>query len=139
MSGSVPVPLDVAALVVRRLRSLLAGRADPVAAGAKVSTETGRGANGGPPSLPWLLVADDGHTWAWPAVQRAVIRLTCWHHDTHSSKALAGLALGLLCAPASAGPLMRGEPVAAPIASIDPYTGAPLTTASLLIYARTDP
>ena len=137
MSTLPPVPLDVAELVVRRLRAQLATVTDPVAAGVKVSTEIGRGHDGGPPSLPWLLVAEDGHGWDWPAVQRVVIRLTCWHRDAHTAKRLAGIALGLLCAPAPAGTLLSGEPIAAPIAGIDAYTAAPLATASLTVYART--
>jgi hypothetical protein len=52
---SLPVPLDVADLVVRELRRLLADRRDEIAAGVRVSTETGRGHDGGPPRLPWLL------------------------------------------------------------------------------------
>ncbi|MFD8494266.1 hypothetical protein [Amycolatopsis sp. NPDC059657] len=139
MTGAtgVPVPLDVAELVVRQLRPALSERTDPVAAGVKVSTETGRDANGGPPSLPWLLIVEDGHDWTWPAVQRAVIRLTCWHRDTHAAKGLAGLALGLLCVPRPPGAVLRGEPVAAPIAGIDPYTSRPLATAAAAVYVRT--
>lgn len=139
MSQLPPVPRDVAEIVARRLRNLLAAVLDPAADRAKVSTETGRGRDGGPPSIPWLLVAEDGHGWEWPAVQRAVIRLTCWHHDTHAAKRLAGIALGLLCAPQPAGALLRGEPVTAPIAGIDPFTVEPLATASLTAYARTPP
>ncbi|SMD27066.1 hypothetical protein [Kibdelosporangium aridum] len=133
---SVAVPVDVAELVVRALRGLLAGRLEPVVAGVKVSTETGRGPNGGPPSLPWLLVAEDGHTWAWPAVQRAMIRLTCWHRTPHSSKALAGLALGVLCAPGSSRP-WTAEPVTGPLAGIDPSTDAPLAPAAVALRVRT--
>lgn len=134
---TVPVPVDVAALVVRLLRPLLAARPEPFVAGVKVSTETGHGPDGGPPSLPWLLVADDGHTWSWPATQRAVIRLTCWHHSAHSSKALAGLALGLLCDQRGAGLVLGGSPISAPIAGIDPYTDHPLATAAVAVHART--
>ncbi|GAA4527450.1 hypothetical protein [Amycolatopsis samaneae] len=137
MSPLVPVPLDAAELVVRRLRVLFTAVSDPAVGGVKISTETGRGTDGGPPSLPWLLVAEDGHSWDWPAVQRAVIRLTCWHRDTHAAKHLAGVALGLLCAPQSATALLRGEPVAAPVAGLDPYTAAPLATAAVTVYART--
>lgn len=137
MSPLPPVPLDVAEQIVRRLRAQLATVTDPAAARVKVSTETGRGHDGGPPSLPWVLVTEDGHGWNWPAVQRTVIRLTCWHRDTHTAKRLAGIALGLLCTPQPDGALLRGEPVAAPIAGIDPYTAAPLATASLTAYART--
>lgn len=139
MNPVLPVPLDVAELIVRRLRTQLADVTDPVATRVKVSTETGRGPDGGPPSLPWLLVAEDGHGWDWPAVQRAVIRLTCWHRDLHTAKRLAGIALGLLCTPQPAGMLLRGEPITAPIGGIDLYTAAPLATASLTTYARTPP
>lgn len=112
---------------------------DPAAEGVKASTETGRSHDGGPPSFPWLLVAEDGRGWDWPAVQRAVIRLTCWHRDTYTAKRLAGIALGLLCAPTPAGVLLRGEPVAAPVAGVDPLTAEPLATASLTVYVRTPP
>ncbi len=132
---SLAVPLDVTELVVCALRRLLAQRPEPEAAGVKVSTETGRGPNGGPPSLPWLLVADDGQSWTWPAVQRAVIRLTCWHRTPHSSKALIALALGVLCTP-SASRQWTAEPFAGPINSIDPYTNDPLATAALTVFAR---
>ena len=121
---------------MRRLRVQLTAVTDPAATQVQVSTETGRGHDGGAPSLPWLLVAEDGHRWTWPAVQRTVIRLTCWHRDTHTAKRLAGIAMGLLCAPQPAGALLHGEPVTAPIAGIDPYTAAPLATASLTGYAR---
>jgi hypothetical protein len=132
-----PVPLDVAELVVRNLRVQLAAVADPAAELVKVSTETGRGHDGGPPSMPWLLVSEDGHSWDWPAVQRTVIRLTCWHRDTHSAKRLAGIAISLLCFPQPAGALLRGDPIAAPIAAIDPYTATPLATCAATIFART--
>jgi hypothetical protein len=133
---SLAVPVDVTELVVRALRRLLAERPEPEAAGVKVSTETGRGPTGGPPSLPWLLVAEDGHTWAWPAVQRAVIRLTCWHRTPHSSKALTALAVGLLCTPKPSRP-WTAEPVTGPISGTDPYTDKPLATAAVEVLART--
>jgi hypothetical protein len=134
---SVPVPVDVAELVVRELRRLLAQRSAEDAAGAQVSTETGRGRDGGPPRLPWLLVAEDGHTWTWPAVQRATIRITCWHHTEHAAKRLAALALGLLCAVHGPGALIAAEPVTAPIAGTDPATRKPLAFVSLSVLART--
>ncbi|MEV6448451.1 hypothetical protein [Amycolatopsis sp. NPDC051716] len=133
MTGRVPVPVDVAELVVHRLRGLLGDQAEQV----QVSTETGAGPDGGPPTLPWLLVAEDGHTWQWPAVQRAVVRLTVWHRSPYSSKALAALALGLLCAPGPPGPIIRAEPIAGPLAGIDPHTAAPLATCAAAVFART--
>src|SRR5207247_1078444 len=114
VSNPVPVPLDVTELVARLLRSRLTDHPE-----VKISTEIGHGVDGGPPSLPWLLVADDGHTWQWPAVQRVVIRLTSWHHTPHSAKALAGLALGLLCTPPPPGVVVRAEPVSGPVAAVD--------------------
>lgn len=50
---TLPVPVDVAELVVRALRPQLAARPEPVLAGIKVSTQVGSGPDGGPPSLPW--------------------------------------------------------------------------------------
>lgn len=130
-----PVPVDVVELVVRALRPLLA--AHPDGAETKVSTTVGAGPDGGPPSLPWLLIAEDTHTWTWPAVQRSVIRLTCWHTSEHAAKATCALALGLLCARPTPAPLLASEPVAAPVAGADPYTRAPLATAACAVYART--
>lgn len=138
---SLPVPRDVVALVLDALRPALAARAEPYAAGLVVSSEMGSepgsDADGGPPSLPWLLVAEDGHTWTWPAVQRSVIRLTCWHHSEFTAKAAVALAVGLLCAPSQRGPLLAAEPVTAPVAGLDPYTDQPLATATVAVLART--
>jgi hypothetical protein len=134
---TLPVPVDVSELVVRALRPRLASRPEPEVVGVKVSTQAGHGRDGGPPSLPWLLVAEDGDTWTWPAVQRAVIRLTCWHHTEYKAKAVAGLALALLCDPHGAGGLLGAEPVAGPVAGVDPYTDHPLATAAVAVYART--
>lgn len=66
MTAPLPVPIDVAELVVCALRPQLAARPEPVLDGLKVSTRVGDGPNGGPPSLPWLLVAEDGHTLVAP-------------------------------------------------------------------------
>jgi hypothetical protein len=129
------------ALVLDVLRPALAGRGEPYAAGLVVSSEMGfepgSDADGGPPSLPWLLVAEDGHTWAWPAVQRSVIRLTCWHHTAFTAKAICALALGVLCAPSGPGAVLGVEPVTAPIVGLDPYTDQPLATATVAVWART--
>ncbi|MEV6609901.1 hypothetical protein [Kutzneria sp. NPDC051319] len=135
-----PVPVDVAELVARVLRAAVTGRADPVAAGLKISTETGRGRDGGPPSLPWVVVAEDSHTWRWPAVQSATVRLTAWHRTEHDAKHIAGLVLGLLCdrATAIATPgLILSEPDTAPIADVDPYTGEPIAFAVAVVTVRT--
>ncbi|WP_026424673.1 hypothetical protein [Actinokineospora inagensis] len=131
-----PAPVDVVELVVRLLRTLLA-HAGPDGTPIPVSTTVGDGPDGGPPTVPWVLVAEDGHTWDWPAVQRSVIRLTCWHHTPHAAKATAAVALGLLCVRPAPAPLLHTEPVTAPLAGTDPYTGAPLATAALAALART--
>jgi hypothetical protein len=136
VTGPLAVPVDVAELVVRALRPQLAARPEPVLAGIRVSTRVGDGADGGPPSLPWLLVAEDGHTWTWPALQRVVIRLTCWHRSEHSAKEAVGLALALLCQPTPAPGLTGGEPVTGPLGGIDPHTDRPLATAAVVVRAR---
>jgi hypothetical protein len=135
-----PVPVDAAELVARALRAAVAGLTDPVAAGLKISTQVGRGRDGGPPSRPWLLVAEDAHSWRWPAVQSATIRLTAWHHSEHDAKAVAGLVLGVLCdrATAAATPgLLLAEPDSAPLSDVDPYTGEPLAFTTAVVTIRT--
>ncbi|MFE9747557.1 hypothetical protein ACFYOT_21860 [Saccharothrix saharensis] len=127
----------MAELVVRALRLHLAVRPEPVLAGIKVSTQVGTGSNGGPPSLPWLLVAEDGHTWAWPALQRVVIRLTCWHRTEHAAKAAVAVAFALLCLPTPARGLTGGQPVTGPLGALDPHTDRPLATAAVAVRART--
>ncbi|NKE63886.1 hypothetical protein FXN61_47195, partial [Lentzea sp. PSKA42] len=97
MTGPLPVPVDVLELVLGLLRPRLAERPEPVLTGLKVSSETGHGREGGPPSLPWLRLTEEGHTWAWPAVQRVVLRLTCWHRTEYDAKAAVGLALAVVC------------------------------------------
>ncbi|MBM7771728.1 hypothetical protein JOD54_001932 [Actinokineospora baliensis] len=134
----VPVPVDVVELVLRVLRPLLAV-AGPGGRPIPVSTTVGDGVDGGPARLPWVLVAEDGHTWAWPAVQRSIIRLTCWHTSPHAAKATLSVALGLLCVRPAPAPLLHTEPLTAPITGSDPYTGAPLATATLAVHARTPP
>lgn len=137
MTGALPVPVDVALLVVRALRPLLAARTEPAVADIRVATRVGDSPDGGPPELPWLLVAEDSHTWAWPAVQRVVVRLTCWHHTEHEAKAAIAVALALLCVPVPATGLLGGEPVTGPLPGIDPHTARPLATAALALRART--
>ncbi|WP_158841687.1 hypothetical protein [Saccharothrix deserti] len=134
---TLPVPVDVAGLVVRVLRPQLAARPEPVVSGIRVSTRVGHGRDGGPPSLPWLLVAEDGHTWRWPAVQRVVVRLTCWHRSEHAAKAAVGLALALLCAPNPAPGVISAAPVTGPLGGLDPHTDQPLATAAAAVRART--
>jgi hypothetical protein len=136
-----PVPRDVVALVLDVLRPAFAERSEPYAAGLVVSSEMGsepgNDADDGPPSLPWLLVAEDGHSWSWPAVQRSTIRLTCWHRSEFTAKAVCALALGLLCAPGIRTAPITADPITAPIAGLDPYTDQPLATASVAVFART--
>lgn len=127
---SLPTPVDIAGLVARTLRSL-------IGADVPVSTETGRGVDGGPPSLPWLLIREDAHTWSWPAVQRATVRLTAWHDSEYAAKALVGQGLALLCDRGRPAGLLAAEPVSAPIGGVDPYTSAPLATAAVSVLVRT--
>lgn len=137
MTGPLPVPVDAVDLVLRLLRPLLAARPEPVLSGIKVGTETGHGPQGGPPSLPWLRITEEGHTWRWPAVQRVVLRLTCWHRTGHDAKAAAGLALALLCALRDTSGVLDVEPIAGPIAAPDPHTRKPLATATVAVRIRT--
>lgn len=137
MTGPLPVPVDAVKLVLAVLRPLLAARPEPVLTGLKVGTETGDGQQGGPPSLPWLRLTEEGHTWRWPAVQRVVLRLTCWHRTDHDAKAVAGLALAVLCALRGTSGVLDAEPIAGPIAAPDPHTRKPLATATVAVRIRT--
>jgi len=133
----VPVPVDVVELVVRLLRRALTDQAGEQVRGALVATETGRGRDGGPPSLPWLLVAADDHDWQWPAIQTAAIRITCWHRTEHAAKASVALAIGLLCARRASGAFISAVPDTAPLSGLDPHTSAPLAFAVVTVTART--
>ncbi|KJK48921.1 hypothetical protein UK23_15470 [Lentzea aerocolonigenes] len=135
-AAGVPVPVDVVELVVRLVRRLLAGNAGEIVRGVQVATETGRGHNGGPPSLPWLLVAADDHDWDWPVIQTASIRITCWHRTEHAAKALVALVMGLLCARRASGAFLAAEPDTAPISGVDPHTSAPLAFIVVTVTAR---
>lgn len=93
---SLPVPIDVIDLVVRELRRLLADRRDEFATGVQVSTETA-----GPRRQPEVLAAAARRRGRPPVelarVQRASIRLTCWHRNLRTAKALPAVALELVC------------------------------------------
>lgn len=133
----IPVPVDAVELVLSVLRPLLAARPESVLKGLKIGTETGHGPHGGPPSLPWLRLTEEGHTWRWPAVQRVVLRLTCWHRTDHDAKAGVGLALGVLCSLRDVRGVLDVEPIVGPIAAPDPHTRQPLATATAAVRIRT--
>jgi hypothetical protein len=137
VTGPIPVPVDVLELVLVLLRPRLAERPEPVLAGLRVSSETGHGREGGPPSLPWLRVTEEGHTWTWPAVQRVVLRLTCWHRTEYDAKAAVGLALAVVCNLRGVRGLLAADPITGPIAAPDPHTTRPLATATVAVRVRT--
>ncbi|TWP47434.1 hypothetical protein FKR81_32495 [Lentzea tibetensis] len=137
MNAPLPVPIDVLELVLSLLRPLLADRPEPVLKDVRVASETGHGTEGGPPSLPWLRLTEDGHTWTWPAIQRVVIRLTCWHRTEHDAKAAVGLALAVLCNLRGVRGLISADPITGPIAAPDPHTTRPLATATVAVHVRT--
>jgi hypothetical protein len=93
-----------------------------------------RGHDGGPKSLLWLLIAEDGHRWSWPAVQRATIRLPAGtapprHWPCSHSRWCA------TCAPwARSSPLAWSPP---PVVGLDPHANEPLAFTSASVLAQT--
>ncbi|MGI8310669.1 hypothetical protein [Saccharopolyspora hattusasensis] len=134
---TVLVPPDAAELVVRLLRDVLPSLDERLVVGLRISTELGHGP--GPPSLPWVLVREDGSTWSWPAPLRSTIRISAWHETQHSAKRVCSLALAALVAQRDAGGVIAAEPIAGAEVGPDPYTGGPVATASAAVFTRPRP
>lgn len=105
------------------LRTLLAGRSEPVASGATVSTKPPSGTS---PTLPYVQVRSDGRFRDSRLNGRASVRIIVWHKDEGLGEELAGLCEALLLASTSAE--IRGfSPLTGPMPTGDPDTGAPMS------------
>lgn len=105
------------------LRTLLAGRSEPYAAGVTVSTRPPAGTS---PSLPYVQVRSDGRFRDSRLDGRASVRVIVWHTDEGLGESLAGLCEALLMASTSAE--IRGcTSLSGPIPTGDPDTGAPMS------------
>lgn len=124
---------DVAA--VDALRSALAGRSEPYAAGATVGTLVPGDRSPEVPHLPYVLVAKDGDT-PHPSMAnaRCTLRITVWHADADQAHDLAQLCQGLLLI--HSGPVIRGcRPGIGPMPARD-ASGVDLSTLTVLANVR---
>lgn len=131
-----PVRFPDPQLAVRDLlRTVLADRPEPSAAGVTVSTRDLPGADEAR-SLPYVQVRSDGSYRDARLNGRATIRVSVWHRDEGRAQDLALLCEALLLSASSAD--VRGSTsVSGPIPTGDDETGLPLSF--LTITARLRP
>ncbi|MFJ4799202.1 hypothetical protein [Kitasatospora purpeofusca] len=128
---------DAAAEACRILRTGLAARPEPYAAGATVGTRVPDARTPEDPRLPLVLVAVDGTT-THPSRLAAdvLLRVSVWHTDADRAHDLAQLAAALLHR--AAGPVIRStRPGTGPVPGLDPDSRVPLAT--LTVTARIAP
>ena len=114
------------------VRSLLASRAEPEAAGATVSTKAPPGTS---PALPYVQVRSDGSFRDAVLNGRASVRFLVWHRDEGLGLRLAALIEALLLANSS--DKIRGfSPLSGPLPTQDPDTGAPMSYFTLTARLR---
>jgi hypothetical protein len=104
------------------LRSLLAGRPEPAAAGVTVSTRLP--APDGP--RPYVQVRSEGRSRDSRLNGSATIRVRVWHRDEGLGEALASLAEALLL-DASSDSVRGFTPLVGPLPTEDPDSGEPLS------------
>lgn len=134
---SLLVPPDATEVVAGLLREALPGLDERLVVGLQVST--GLGEHPAPPSLPWLVVREDGSSWRWPGPQRSTVRLTAWHDTEYQTKRLCTVALSVLVAACDAPGVIGVEPIGGAEVGPDPYTGGPVATASAAVFTRARP
>lgn len=121
-----PIIFPDAQLAVRDLlRTLLAGRTEPYATGATVSTRELPGADGTHP-LPYVQVRSDGKFRDSRLDGRATVRVLAYGGDVGKSESLASLCEALLLA-ASSAEVRGSSSVTGPIPTDDPENGLPLS------------
>lgn len=72
-------------------------------------------------------------------VARAAMRLVAWSNRTTESKALASLALAVLCAHPGGGGISNARPFTGPLPSRDSATGAELAAVTARVIVRSIP
>jgi hypothetical protein len=107
------------------LRTLLADRPEPFAAGATVSTRAPE-ANDTRAALPYIQVRSDGRFRDARLNGRASVRVIVWHRDEGLGEKLAGLCEALLLA-ATSDRIRGASPLTGPIPTGDPDTGKPMS------------
>lgn len=110
---------DVQAAAAGVLRTALAGRPEPYAAGAEVGTRVPGDRSPETPNLPYVLVRKDGDSPHRSMANAAcLLRVTIWHEDADQAHDLAMLCQGLLIV--HSGPVIRGvRPSVGPLPAVD--------------------
>ncbi|MCD9196075.1 hypothetical protein [Streptomyces albireticuli] len=110
---------DAQAAAAGVLRTALAGRSEPYAAGVTVGTRVPGDRSPEIPHLPYVLVRKDTDLpHSSMANTRATLRVTVWHTDADQAHDLAQLCQGLLIV--HSGPVIRGvRPATGPLAAVD--------------------
>jgi hypothetical protein len=130
---------DVQAAGASVLRTALAGRPEPYAAGAAVGTRVPGDRSPETPDLPYVLVRKDADfPHASMANARCTLRITVWHESADDAHDLAMLCQGLLLV--HSGPVIRGvRPATGPLPAVDPPSGIDLSTFTVLANVKPQP
>ncbi|WP_107050337.1 hypothetical protein [Streptomyces sp. NRRL S-1813] len=136
MSRPLVVFGDVQAAGAGVLRTALAGRPEPYAAGAAVGTRVPGDRSPETQHLPYVLVAKDSDI-PHPSManSRCTLRITVWHADPDQAHDLAMLCQGLMVV--HSGPVIRGvRPGIGPLPAVDDKSGVDLSTCTVLANVR---
>lgn len=128
---------DTQAAAAGVLRTALAGRPEPFAAGATVGTRVP--ADRSPEEqFRYILVRKDGDApHSSMAMSRVLLRVTVWHEDADQAHDLAMLCQGLLvCHDGSV--LSAIRPNGGPLPGADPDSGVDLSTFTVRAHVRAD-
>lgn len=127
MTGPAPLVVfpDAQAEAAARLRAMLAGRPEPFAAGAHVSTRVPKDQEQTPEHMPRVVCRTDAPLDPTSYNQRTTIRVAVWHLTDDEAHDLAQLCMGLIRQ--APGPVLRSvRPLVGVTPSQDPDTGSPL-------------
>jgi hypothetical protein len=130
---------DVQAAGAGILRTALAARPEPYAAGAEVGTRVPGDRTPETPQLPYVLVRKDSDLpHSSMANSRCTLRVTVWHEDADQAHDLAMLCQALLLV--HSGPIIRGtRPGTGPLAATDPESDVDLSTFTVLANVKPIP
>ncbi|WP_262702049.1 MULTISPECIES: hypothetical protein [Streptomyces] len=118
------------------LRTALAGRSEPYAAGVTVGTRVPADRSPELDRLPYVMVRKDSDVpHSSMANSRCTLRVTVWHQDPDQAHDLAMLCQGLLIV--HSGPVIRGvRPAIGPLPAVDDVSGLDLSTFTVLANVR---
>lgn len=130
---------DVQSAGAAVLRTALAGRPEPFAAGATVGTRVPGDRSPETPRLPYVMVRKDSDL-PHPSManSRCTLRVTVWHEDPDQAHDLAQLCQGLLIV--HSGEVIRGtRPATGPIHTTDPDSDIDLSTFTVIANVKPQP